>query len=82
MPVLDLIQELSPLFNHSYPFCKWRNVVSTCEKYFTKTFTEDGLCYTFNGLDASELYRNITYVSRYITLYKSLICNVIFVIFL
>ncbi|XP_058985354.1 pickpocket protein 28-like [Musca domestica] len=40
--------------------CKWFGIEKGCTDLFTKTYTDFGLCYTFNGLKNSDLYREDT----------------------
>lgn len=58
--IVELLGKIAPTFNQIYPFCKWKNVLSSCEPLFSKIITEEGICHTFNGLNASELYREGT----------------------
>ncbi|XP_001849212.2 pickpocket protein 28 [Culex quinquefasciatus] len=37
--------------------CKWRNEELPCESLFTQSLTDNGICYTFNAVDAYQLYR-------------------------
>lgn len=39
-------------------FCKFRGKVESCSKYFKEVITEDGICYTFNMLDARDLLKS------------------------
>lgn len=55
------LEEISPQFDKLMPFCKWTTYVGNCHEVFFKTYTEEGICYTFNGLNASEIYRDDTY---------------------
>lgn len=49
---------MAPTFNDTMFFCKFRNVEQPCNKLFTEIMTEEGLCFTFNTLSSSELYRD------------------------
>uniref|UniRef100_A0A1I8NHK4 Amiloride-sensitive sodium channel n=1 Tax=Musca domestica TaxID=7370 RepID=A0A1I8NHK4_MUSDO len=63
-PPIDYVQVLEymlPLFGNNFIQCKCLgNVSNECLQYFRKTYTEEGLCFTFNGLNASDLYREDT----------------------
>ncbi|XP_055920744.1 pickpocket protein 28 [Eupeodes corollae] len=57
----ERLDEIVPRFEKSFPYCKWMAHFGDCKEVFFKTYTEEGICYTFNGLNASELYREDTY---------------------
>ncbi|XP_055838659.1 pickpocket protein 28 [Episyrphus balteatus] len=57
----ERLDEIVPQFERNFPFCKWVTHLGNCEDVFFKTYTEEGVCYTFNGLNASEIYRENTY---------------------
>ncbi|KAL1122049.1 hypothetical protein AAG570_003455 [Ranatra chinensis] len=55
---MEILKEVAPSLENSLLACKWKNnVFQNCSTLFTPIITEDGLCYTFNMLDASELFR-------------------------
>ncbi|XP_055590906.1 pickpocket protein 28-like [Uranotaenia lowii] len=37
--------------------CSWRNQNVDCNTIWTQTLTDDGLCFTFNGIGANRLFR-------------------------
>jgi acid-sensing ion channel, other len=39
-------------------FCKYRNDTGECDDLFEEIITEEGICYTFNALKMSEIYRD------------------------
>lgn len=57
---LEILNKMLPSFERYYYFCKWFGHFSECDELFTKTYTEEGICFTFNGLNGSDLYRENT----------------------
>ncbi|XP_037940845.1 pickpocket protein 28-like isoform X1 [Teleopsis dalmanni] len=57
----DILNQMLPNFERYFFFCKWFNHFGTCDTLFKKTYTEEGICYTFNGLSSKDLYREDTY---------------------
>lgn len=55
---MQTLEELRPKLDPKIFYCKWRNSLQQCEDIFTPTLTTDGLCMTFNNLQAKEIYRN------------------------
>lgn len=51
------LREVEPVFNETYLTCKWRNNLATCESFFHDFLTEEGICYTFNSPDQTDIYR-------------------------
>ncbi|XP_061393666.1 pickpocket protein 28-like [Musca vetustissima] len=58
----QILDEMAPDFELTFPFCQWfyNHKTIDCGKLLTKTYTEEGICYTFNGLNATDLYRENT----------------------
>jgi amiloride-sensitive sodium channel len=52
----DFIDEVKPAF--SIYGCTYKGKPLSCEKIFKPVLTEEGVCYTFNMLDRSEIFRN------------------------
>lgn len=52
--IVNVLRELSPLGPDDFT-CTWQNPPNNC--HFTETVTDDGICYTLNHLDQSEIYR-------------------------
>lgn len=48
--------QTAPSFNDTMFICKFRNTINYCQEYFEEIMTEEGLCFTFNVLNGSELY--------------------------
>lgn len=58
---IRVMQEISMELSESITSCKWfGSETEFCDDLFTNTYTQDGLCYTFNGLNGTDLYREDT----------------------
>lgn len=40
--------------------CHWQHLSINCSKHFLPVLTEEGVCYTFNGLSPQEIYTSET----------------------
>ncbi|XP_014277462.1 pickpocket protein 28 isoform X2 [Halyomorpha halys] len=61
---IDFLMEVAPPFLDTIFLCKWNNTISeNCSDIFTRIFTDEGICYSFNMLDKQDLFRDnvITY---------------------
>lgn len=54
--IINLIRDIAPTFAETMRLCKFRNKVEYCN-YFEEIMTDEGLCFTFNMLNANDLYR-------------------------
>lgn len=54
--ILTTIYNVAPQFSDMFIYCKMFGSWSNCSKFFYPTMTEDGLCFTFNGLSMKEIY--------------------------
>ncbi|XP_055598387.1 pickpocket protein 28-like [Uranotaenia lowii] len=52
-----LIEDLALTEDDVMGHCKVRNNLDDCEDWFLRSMTEEGICFTFNGLDQSDLLR-------------------------
>lgn len=41
--------------------CEWKRKNFICRDKFKTILTEDGICYTFNSLDLTDIYREERY---------------------
>uniref|UniRef100_A0A1B0AX56 Uncharacterized protein n=1 Tax=Glossina palpalis gambiensis TaxID=67801 RepID=A0A1B0AX56_9MUSC len=55
-----VLDRMAPSFDAMFTFCKWFNVFGDCKGLFIETYTEEGVCFTFNGLNNTDLYRENT----------------------
>lgn len=58
--LIEILRDVAPQFNETLFHCKYRNFTDTCDKLFHEIVTEEGICYTFNALDGTEVYRDET----------------------
>ncbi|XP_037032181.1 pickpocket protein 28-like [Bradysia coprophila] len=54
--ITDLLRDTAPSSNDTLFVCKIRDIYEDCQPYFHEIMTEDGLCFTFNTLNGSELF--------------------------
>lgn len=54
--------EMALVPNTTLPFCKWNGRFYFCDKLFKYVMTDEGVCYQFNGLQATDIYRDPKYV--------------------
>lgn len=52
------IFQIAPQFDDVLYGCKWTQLNESCYNLFTPSMTDDGLCFTFNVLDRSAIFRN------------------------
>ncbi|ALC49619.1 rpk [Drosophila busckii] len=57
----NVLERMLPPFERYFFYCRWLSRFNECDKYFRQTLTEEGICYTFNGLRPTEIYREDTY---------------------
>jgi len=56
--IIDMLREVAPTFNETMLYCNFRSEKNSCRNYFEEIMTDEGLCFTFNMLNAKELYRD------------------------
>lgn len=54
---VDYLRNMSVSLDEMLMYCKWRNDMDYCNNIFTETLTEEGLCFTFNGIAADDMLR-------------------------
>ncbi|VVC92109.1 pickpocket protein 28 isoform X2 [Leptidea sinapis] len=55
---VDNLKELSPNITEIFLGCKWKDIPKdSCTDLFSPILTEEGQCYTFNTLNADQLFR-------------------------
>ncbi|CAH1966969.1 unnamed protein product [Acanthoscelides obtectus] len=55
---IEYLMSIAPQFGDVFFSCKWTLQNQSCHNFFTPMLTEEGLCFTFNMLDKTELLRN------------------------
>lgn len=55
--IINTLQELSVRMDETLFQCKWRNDFVNCTDILQPILTEEGICLTFNTLQADELFR-------------------------
>ncbi|XP_037047236.1 pickpocket protein 28-like [Bradysia coprophila] len=55
--IFEIIKEVAPSFDETLVNCKFQNREEHCRDYFEEVITEEGLCYTFNSLEPTQIYR-------------------------
>ncbi|XP_063916762.1 pickpocket protein 28-like [Zophobas morio] len=59
---IEYLISIAPPFGEVFMGCKWTSMNETCNNLFSPMLTEDGICFTFNMLDRSELFTNAVYL--------------------
>lgn len=55
--IVPLLKNITMSLNETTLFCKWRNEIADCDKFFQEVITEEGYCFSFNLLDFPEMFR-------------------------
>lgn len=64
------LRRMAPKLSDIMYHCEFNgHKTSKCANWFNEVWTEEGVCYTFNMLNASELYRQHKYLSFYINIF-------------
>ncbi|XP_050294515.1 pickpocket protein 28-like isoform X2 [Anthonomus grandis grandis] len=58
---IEFLMGIAPQFDEMLWSCKHNLINGSCADFFTPILTEEGLCYTFNMLDRSELLKENVY---------------------
>ena len=58
LDVTSILKKIALPLDEMFAGCSFRSQDVPCEEVFFKTFTEIGLCYTFNVLDFHDIFRD------------------------
>lgn len=58
--IVPMLESLAAPMNETVLFCAVSNSVLPCGEFFKEIITEEGICYTFNMLNASEIFNHET----------------------
>ncbi|KAJ8923406.1 hypothetical protein NQ315_001964 [Exocentrus adspersus] len=58
LDTIDYLMSVAPQFDDVFHSCRWTLQNKSCNSLFFPILTEEGLCFTFNMLDRSQLLRN------------------------
>lgn len=65
---VDLLKHLravAPTLSEIFYKCEWQGHQRNCPELFQEIITEEGVCFTFNFLNAPEVYRVAKYAKPY-----------------
>lgn len=60
---IEILKTLAPTFNETFHFCAFLDKKIDCNQFHSPILTDAGLCYTFNGLSAEEIYQTSEYIA-------------------
>ncbi|XP_017488463.1 PREDICTED: pickpocket protein 28 [Rhagoletis zephyria] len=63
--ITQTLVDISISKNETGPFCKWNGRFYFCDKIFNFVPTDEGICYQFNGLQAKDIYRDVSFINYY-----------------
>uniref|UniRef100_A0A1I8P290 Pickpocket protein 28-like n=1 Tax=Stomoxys calcitrans TaxID=35570 RepID=A0A1I8P290_STOCA len=56
---IDILNRMQPSGSKYFLSCSWfGETLFSCDELFTKVYTEEGICYAYNGLKADDMYRD------------------------
>lgn len=56
--ILSIISSVAPKLEETMVLCKLYDKWTPCDQFLFPTITEEGICYTFNGLSLEEMTTN------------------------
>lgn len=62
------LKRVSPTLRETFTNCEWKTTKTPCRLLFKETLTDEGICFTFNLLNASEIYREEMLAKNFTTL--------------
>lgn len=56
--IVPILQKLLYTVDDTMMFCKWRDNLVNCSKFFNEIITDQGICFSFNMLDYKNLFHD------------------------
>ncbi|XP_075167592.1 pickpocket protein 28-like [Haematobia irritans] len=62
---IEKLNEMLPSMDRYLYGCKWFGNDAPCDEIFSRVYTDEGICYTFNSFNAKDMYRDVVVRSKH-----------------